>query len=107
MEDSTDGMVKGDELELALEPSDDVAVVSEPHAASVMTSAAAPAASARGGDTREEFTVATLQPSTARPAGSSFASCATAFPDHECPTTPELFQRARQKSAGASVITRQ
>jgi len=36
--------------------------VSEPHAASVMTSHAAQATSATEGDTREEFTVVTLQP---------------------------------------------
>jgi hypothetical protein len=44
--------------------------VSEPHEASAMTNAAAQAASATGEDTREEFTVVTLQPHYAVLAGS-------------------------------------
>ena len=44
--------------------------VSEPHAASVMTSDAAQATSATEGDTREQFTVVTLPPHYAVLAGS-------------------------------------
>jgi hypothetical protein len=57
---ATDGVLAADELEDD-ELADD-APVSEPHAASVMTSDAAEATSATEVVTREEFTGVTLQP---------------------------------------------
>ena len=72
--------------------------VSEPHAASVVTSAAAMPASATVEDRRGEFTVATLQPHCAVTAGRwlscSFQQNWYSTPSNRRPTWPRIGRRA-------------